>query len=353
MTYRRAFGLDHLDRMSDHRGLFEHADGAVRRLEHGYCTDDNARLLAVASREPDTGHAHRLSRLALQFLLDGQAADGRWHNRMDSEGRWTDRASTDDCWGRSLSALGTAAAHHSDPDVRRRALDAFERGARHRSRWPRAMAFAALGAAEVVASHPHHGAARSLLNDLVAASVPRPPEPGTGRDRGARSVGSGLTTWNWPEPRLAYANATLAEGLIAAASALDRPAALARGLGRLDWLLSRETRNGHLSVTGVGGSGPDDVGPQFDQQPIEAAAMADACWRAYRCTGDDRWIAGIDLAARWFLGENDTGAAMFDAGTGGGYDGLRIDGVNINQGAESTIALVSTMQRSRSFAPAS
>jgi hypothetical protein len=40
---------------------------------------------------------------------------------------------------------------------------------------------------------------------------------------------------------------------------------------------------------------------------------------------------------------------MYDEVSGGGFDGLESHGVNINQGAESTLALVSTMQRARSF----
>ena len=82
------------------------------------------------------------------------------------------------------------------------------------------------------------------------------------------------------KPRLTYANATLPEAMIAAGTALDRPELLRRGLELLGWLLARETRQGHLSVTPVGGSGPDDDGPGFDQQPIEVAALADACARA-------------------------------------------------------------------------
>ena len=89
-----------------------------------------------------------------------------------------------------------------------------------------------------------------------------------------------MLQWPWPEPRLTYANATLPEAMIAAGSALDRPVLLQHGLDLLDWLLARETQQGHLSVTPVGGSGPDDEGPGFDQQPIEVAALADACARA-------------------------------------------------------------------------
>ena len=79
--------------------------------------------------------------------------------------------------------------------------------------------------------------------------------------------------------------------------------------------------------------------------------MADACARACAVTGESSWIRGVAMAADWFDGRNDTGLAMFDPVSGGGYDGLRSDGVNLNQGAESTLAFISTMQRARSFAP--
>jgi hypothetical protein len=120
-------------------------------------------------------------------------------------------------------------------------------------------------------------------------------------------------------------------------------------LAMLGWLLARETTQGHLSVTGMRGCDKTQVGRQFDQQPIEVAAMADACWRAHALTGDARWSDGVALASAWFDGANDSGAVMRDAATGGSYDGLLVDGVNLNQGAESTLALVSTMQRARAL----
>jgi urocanate hydratase len=74
------------------------------------------------------------------------------------------------------------------------------------------------------------------------------------------------------------------------------------------------------------------------------AAIADAAMRAAILTGDDAWEHVVDMAVNWFLGNNDSGHSMIDLHTGGGYDGLHIDGVNLNQGAESTLAMVSTMQ---------
>ena len=51
----------------------------------------------------------------------------------------------------------------------------------------------------------------------------------------------------------------------------------------------------------------------FDQQPIEVAAMADACARAYAVTGDSTWRDGVELrSVGWFLGANDVGVPMCD-----------------------------------------
>jgi hypothetical protein len=190
------------------------------------------------------------------------------------------------------------------------------------------MAFAALGAAEILTVDPRHRRAKALLSDALV-SIGRP-----STDHG----------WPWPEPRLSYANAALAEVLIAGGHLLARPDLLEQGLGLLRWLLDRETIDGHLSPTPVGGAGRDDRAPMFDQQPIEVAAMADACVRALAVTGDHEWNSGIELAVQWFLGVNDLDAAMWDPDTGGGFDGLTPNGPNLNQGAESTLALISTMQ---------
>lgn len=330
MIGRTAPLFDRLVAMTDERGLFEHADLTMPRVEHGYCTDDNARMLVVTAREPDEGAVAALSRTALSFTLRAQSASGRTRNRMSSAGAWLDEPATDDCWGRSLWALGVAATQHDDPTVRTTALAAFDVGASQRSRWPHAMAFAALGAADVLAADAGNRGARSLLVYAVRAIGAPAPAP-----------------WVWPRPRLTYANAAMAEATIAAGAALGEPAVLARGLAMLGWLLDRESVDGHLSVTGTAGRGRADVGPQFDQQPIEVSTLADACWRAYSLTGQDRWRDGVALAAAWFDGHNDTGAVMYDDATGGSYDGLLRVGVNLNQGAESALALISTTQRAR------
>lgn len=326
--------FDHLLRLTDRRGTFEHARFAEPRREHGYCTDDMARVLIVASREPEPdGQVKGLARIAVQFLNDAQSYAGPCRNRMDSKGRWEDEPSLEDSWGRSIWGLGTAAAHSDVALVRRLAVIQFERAAQVRSPWPRAMAFAALGAAELLAVEPEQRAARELLTDY-AKTVAKP---------------NGDRTWPWPEPRLTYANAVLAEAMIAAGVALDDSTLRCQGLDLLSWLVEYETADGHLSPTPAAGRGPDDLRPAFDQQPIEVSSLADACARAAAIDTGSIWRDGVLAAAAWFMGVNDAQQLMWNPETGGGFDGLRADGANHNQGAESTLAVLSTMQHARLF----
>jgi len=322
----------HLRRLTDAGGLYEHAQGVRARPEHGYCVDDVARGLVVVCREG--AGQEDLRRHYLAFVLAAQSADGRSRNRRDRDLGWRDSPSLEDCWGRALWGLGAAAAAPGDPPQREQALAAFTRGCRWRSPWPRAMAFAALGAAEVLRAVPGHGGALALLR-AAATAVGRP------------VAGA---AWCWPEPRLTYANAVLPEVLLAAGEALGDRGLVDDGLLLLEWLLAVQTRGGHLSVVPVGGRGPGEHGPGFDQQPIEVAALADACARAHALTADPRWADAVGLAAAWFLGANDAGTHLLDEYSGGGCDGLEVLGRNENQGAESTLALVSTLQQARSVA---
>jgi hypothetical protein len=322
-------GYAHLIRLTDDTGLFEHARHAAVRREHGYCTDDVARGLVVTSRESDpSAEVVRLTECYLAFLTHAQDASGAFHNRLGFQRAWTDRPGLGDWWGRALWGLGTAAARSPLPWIRQEALLAFTRGASCRSAHPRAMAFAALGAAELLRSDPGHEPAAALLA-AAATAIGRP-----GAD----------DHWPWPQDRLTYANAALAEALVAAGHLLHDPPALAAGLRMLTWLLDIQTTDGHLSVLPVAGLLRGGPRQRYDQQPIEVAALADACATAAAVTGDPRWHAGVRRCAAWFLGDNDAGSPMWDPATGGGYDGLTAHGPNLNQGAESTLALISTWQ---------
>jgi hypothetical protein len=325
----------HIARLSDDTGLLEHARNAIVRREHGYCVDDVSRGLVVAGRERQpTALVVTLSERYLAFLSNALAPDGRCRNRMSYDRRWLDEPSTGDWWGRAVWGLGTAAARSTVPWIRAEAREAFRIAVQQRSPWPRAMAFAGLGAAEMLRACAKEGAAAELLAD--AATVIGVP----GAD----------PEWVWPEPELSYANPALAEVVIAAGDLLGDEPLLTDGLRMLAWLCHLQEHHGHLSTVPVGGWRPDLPKHRHDQQPIETAATADACATAAAVTGDDRWDGPLLQSIAWFLGDNDSGTVMFDRQTGGGYDGLTPNGPNLNQGAESTLALIATLQHARTLA---
>jgi uncharacterized protein YyaL (SSP411 family) len=178
-------------------------------------------------------------------------------------------------------------------------------------------------------ARPGEAAAVDLLRDAI-------------RTIGVPSPATVDPFWPWPERWLTYANGSIVEALLLAGNLLPDPAATKHALRLLDFLMRTESRSGHLSVTPVGGRDRAAEEPGFDQRPSQTASLADACARAYDLTGDERWREGVRTAWAWFRGDNDSKVAMIDPNTGAGYDALRRDGRDPNQGAESTLAALST-----------
>jgi hypothetical protein len=211
--------------------------------------------------------------------------------------------------------------------MRREGAELFETCTTFESSHLRSNAYAALGAVEIVASTGRHQIALDLIDRstaLIAAA--------------ARS------SIPWPEPRLTYDNARIPEALIAAGWVLEDQRRLSMGLRLLNWLVEAETHGGHFSFTGVGGREPGGQRPAFDQQPIEAWAMTDACYRAWSATGDAKWRERALCAASWLLGKNDTDAVLYDRSTGATCDGLTAHSRNENCGAESTLSGLGALQ---------
>ncbi|WP_199422960.1 glycosyltransferase [Actinotalea solisilvae] len=322
--------FDHLLHLTTATGLWEHALLTAPRTEHGMCVDDVARALVVVVRTPDPSPALlALARTSLAFLLDAQGEDGRMHNRRHADGRWLDAQSDGDHWGRALWAFGTAVAHSPDAAVVAGARLGAARAVRARCEHPRAMAYAALGAVELLRRAPDDAAAHRVLHDARLA-LPLSAGPGA--------------RWPWPYERLTYANAVLPEAMIAIGAALHDGDLRHAGLVLLGWLEDEQTVDGHLSVVPAAGRAPGDPRPAFDQQPIEVVALAEAARTAWSATRDRRWRDLLARCVAWFEGDNDARVPLRDAATGGCCDGLERRSVNRNQGAESTLAWLATEQ---------
>jgi hypothetical protein len=318
----------HLRAMTDRLGLWEHSRLSVPRLEHGFCTDDNARALVVVSRQASSDSSLAdLAAIYLGFILDSRTSSGGFHNRRSTAGAWVDGVGSDDSQGRAWWALGAVGRHGYEPWMRRAGVTAFDECSSFDSTHLRSNAFAVLGAVDLLAVEPTHGDARDLLGraSMVVASAVRSRIP-------------------WPELRLTYDNARIPEALIAAGATLGDKRMIDMGVRLLERLLWVETDGDHFSFTPVGGWQTGEARPGFDQQPLEAAAMAEACYRAWAVTGNSEWRVRALRSAHWLMGRNDTGAVLYDASTGATCDGLKKDSVNENQGAESTLAGLAILQ---------
>lgn len=313
----------HLLALIDDTGIYEHALYAAPRRSHGYTVDDASRALLVLLVPVALPEIVQARSTLVAFLLDAIGEDGTMHNRLGFDRRWHDSPHPGDHLGRAAWALGRMAAGPEE-SLAEAALVGFEQLALPGGDHLRPFAFHALGAAAVLSARPEHLAA------VRAAEV------------AADRLGSGSRPW--PERRLTYANGRIPQALLALGDAIHHSGLLDRGLEMLEWLAGVERRGDHLSFTPVGGWEPGDPRPGFDQQPIEAAAYAEAALAAWRITGEFRWAEEVRRAGRWFLGANDSGAMLIDPATGAGFDGLEKDGINRNQGAESTIAALAVLQ---------
>jgi hypothetical protein len=151
------------------------------------------------------------------------------------------------------------------------------------------------------------------------------------------------------ETALGYGNAHLSHSLILSGRWTSCSEAFEIGLRSLRWLMAVQTaESGHFRPVGSNGYYVrGGLRANFDQQPIEAWASVAACVEAWQATGDQSWMSEASRAFEWFLGRNDLGLPLYDATSGGCFDGLQVDRVNLNQGAESTVSFLLSLQELR------
>lgn len=333
--------LDHLQTLTDDTGLFQHALYTVPNRSHGYCTDDNARALLVAVmnwRLFKDEQILPLFRTYLSFLIHAYNREaGRMRNFLSYQRQWQEEAGSEDSHGRSIWALGYTIAYPPEDSLLGLITRFFKQLLLPVESFtsPRAWSFAILGALYYLKHFGGDPEVRNLLANLSG--------------RLCRQFTKYATEeWFWLEEIVAYDNARIPQALIGAGSYLQEQQILQTGLCALNWLISIQTdpAGGQLSL--VGNDGWYRRGGEkalFDQQPLDAAAMVDACTQAYLATGEPRWQIAMDWSFNWFFGNNDIHRPLYDFSSGGCYDGLMPGGVNLNQGGESTLSLLLALHR--------
>ena len=319
--------LRHLQRLSDECGIIQHARFCCPDYGSGYCTDDNSRaLIAVMRYNRWSCHddADALLMRYLAFLHFTQHADGSMRNFVSYARMYLDGRGSQDCQGQTLWALGEASAYPKE-SIAPLAAEMFRQLLPYITTDfpPHSLAYALLGLCAHAAYDP--GFAQRAARPLAAALREH--------YRSARTNG-----WDWFLPILTYANARLPQALLLAGQLLDDDVLRVIGLRTLDFLRRETFCNNQFSPVGCfGWYRRGETRAEFDQQPIDAGAMVEACCTAYQVTQQTEYIEDAITAMGWFYGRNVHGLSLYDAQSGGCHDGLQCDGVNANQGAESTI----------------
>ncbi len=325
--------LKHLLTLTDDTGIIQHATYNVPNPAFGYCTDDNARALtAIVSLYELISQTNVLDKLQTRYLSFLSYAfnleKGKFRNFMSYDRKWTEEVGSEDCQGRAIWSLGYTSFLSKDPNKANFAITIFNQALPQalELNHPRSIALAMLGVKAYLLRFTGDTFAKRGFERLTEKLV---------------GYFSKITSedWLWFEDVVTYENARIPHALLLAGEWSNRKDLIDLGIKILDWLIHHQVKDGYFSPIGNKGffvKGQEKA--RFDQQPIEAHAMIDACLVASKLTNNQFYYTVAQKAFNWFLGENDCSIVLYDDSTGGCQDGLTPHGANLNQGAESTLA---------------
>jgi hypothetical protein len=326
--------LDHLFALTDHNALLQHAKFSVPARREGYAVDDNARALVFAAKAQALWPSDRLSefqRIVIAFLLLMQSHDGRFHNLMDFSQRIIDEPTVGDHLGRVVWAAGSIVNSDLPRGMKASARLIFDRAlpwAREGTSSPRTKAYACLGVAERLHTDADDRNLNANLKELADSLLDL--------YDGNRSSG-----WDWFENTLSYDNARLSQALFAAYQLLGERKHLDAAQKSLEFLQKITTiDNIHIPIGSNGWYVKGGERALYDQQPIDAGAMVETAALAYRITGSSFNEKVLRRALGWFFGLNTKSVNVYESTSGACCDGITPNGLNENQGAESTVAFL-------------
>jgi hypothetical protein len=334
--------LKHLNRLTDSGGIMQFGEGARPDPASGHCVDDVARLAIVAAglcAEPPQALRATAPQTwldtSLEFLQDAYDPTTRTARNMRTiDGHWLDEPHPGDHVGRLVWGLGEVTSTPAVPDkFRERAAEQLSDVLPAVAELTdlRTTAYALLGLVQIPEPTPELGRCLERLDGAWRANA--------------------TAEWPWFENQLSYDNARLAQALLAGGARAGSREVIGRGLAALDWYLqqvglgwlpagSADPAGRRLALVGNlwRRQGEEPAAYEGDEQPLDAAAVVEACAQAWRVTGDSRYAARALRSFAWVLGDTRLGLPLYDAGSGGCRDGLRAVDTNPNQGAESTLA---------------
>lgn len=325
------FNLTHILRLTDNTGIVQHAKYGIPNLKEGYCLDDNTRallMITMAYRQLKIPETLRLLPIYLSFVHYMQTDGGHFRNFLHFNRTYLDENGSEDSFGRNIWALGYLIRFAPDNSYREFAAELF-----HKSfdvfkelSHVRGYANSIIGISHYLKYYQSDEDMMKMLIDL------------TNKLMSALEKESD-ENWHWFENIMTYDNGILPLALLHSYEITGSRKVKEAALDTLEFLVEKTFSKKYL--TPVGNSGwlqKEGEAPLYDQQAIEVMAMVLLFEQAYQITKDTSYIEMMFTSFMWFLGENELHIPLYDHETNGCCDGLQFNGINRNQGAESTLA---------------
>jgi hypothetical protein len=323
--------LDYLASITDETGIVQHTKFATPNRREGYTTDDNARALIVCARHNGLNRSLETAKLAdvyLSFLYHMQMDDGRLHNFLSYDRRFLDDVGSDDSLGRALWACGCVINSNLDEEKKLLSKEVFDKALPYavNSTSPRAKAFAVLGLSQYKRTCPNDQALSGRMTELIEQLLKLYKQESS-------------VDWHWFEGRLTYCNGRLPQALFEGYESIRDGDVLQVAKDSFNFILKVQMNDDTFEPIGnKGWYKKGGLRAMYDQQSVEASCMAETALAAFRATRNSHFRTTARTIFAWFLGKNTKGLSVYNLNTGGCYDGITPEGVNLNQGAEATIA---------------
>jgi hypothetical protein len=323
--------FSHIRNLTDDTGIIQHAVFGIPNRKEGYCIDDNSRalLLAVwACKDKKNQIARGLLPVYLSFIHYMQTDTGEFRNFMTYTKVCPEERGSEDSFGRTIMALGYLVNEGPSDLLIKPGEEIFLKALPHTDQLVslRGIANSIIGVCQFIKfNYP---------DDLKKKTVMALASKMTGMYKENKRA-----HWHWFEPHLTYDNAMLPLALLHAYEVINDNTYLSTAMESMQFLESKVFHNGMLRPIGnQGWHQRDGAAAIFDQQGIDAMAMVLLYQQAFNITGEKKYLSKMYASHQWFLGANDLGISLYDPSTGGCADGLHCEGINLNQGAESTLA---------------
>jgi hypothetical protein len=336
----------HMNRMTTDIGIMQFSKINDPDPESGYTLDDNARAMMVMCEQytlEGNWSYLKMARIYLNFIEFCQQPNGSFLNYVSIEQEFTPQNETcnlEDSIGRTIWALGFVISK--------------------RNVIPESMVLQALSIVQKANPNLKNiHSTRAMAFIIKGLHLINKPENLPSIDMFAQRLAGmyeheSKENWQWFEGTLTYANSLLPEAMLLAGLSTGNRQYQKIALESFSFLLTHIFDENGIHVISnefwdVAKGQPYRAETPVlvhigGEQAIDVSYTIMALAAFHQVFFDENYTQKMRLAFDWFLGRNHLHQIVYNPCTGGCYDGLEKENVNLNQGAESTVSYLLARQ---------